>query len=253
MVGARNASAVGRKLASVIAADLGKEGYIVVSGLARGIDTAAHQAALSSGTIAAIAGGINVVYPRENADLQDAISRQGLVVTEMPPGTKPQATYFPRRNRIIAGLSMGVIIVEAAARSGSLITARLAAEAGREVMAVPGSPMDPRAQGTNSLIRNGATLVEDAQDVIDNLRGLQRLDLGEAIVPEFRTDIMTNREPSENERSRIVEALGFTAVSVDEIIRSCELDASIAAIILLELELAGKIERHAGNRVSLTA
>lgn len=253
MVGARNASAVGRKIAGLIAQEVGEAGYVVISGLARGIDTAAHQASLKTGTIAAIAGGINVVYPRENAELQDAISAQGLLVTEMPPGTKPQARHFPRRNRLIAGLSLGVIVVEAAARSGSLITARIAGEQGREVMAVPGSPMDPRAQGANSLIRNGATLVENAQDVIDALSGLRRLDLGEMDIPSFQGVTMAQQDPSEGDRDKVREALGFAPVSVDEIIRSCALEAAMVATILLELELAGKVERHAGNRVSLTA
>lgn len=252
MVGARNASAVGRKMASIIAGQLGDAGYVVVSGLARGIDTAAHQASLKTGTIAAIAGGVNVVYPQENADLQEAIAIHGLLVTEMPPGTKPQARHFPRRNRLIAGLGLGVIVVEAAAKSGSLITARLAGEHGREVMAVPGSPMDPRAQGANSLIRNGATLVENARDVIDVLSGLRRLDMSEMSVPSFEGAAIVNKEPSIQERDKLREAIGFTPVLVDELIRSCELEAAVVATILLELELAGKVERHAGNRVSLT-
>lgn len=170
IVGARNASAAACRFARQLAHELGREGVTVVSGLARGIDTAAHDGALASGTIGVIAGGIDVFYPPENEERQRRMFEEGLVVAEMPPGTEPRARHFPYRNRIIAGLSFGTVVVEAAPRSGSLITARLAAEMGREVMAVPGSPLDPRAQGCNGLIRDGATLVQNAMDVLEQVR-----------------------------------------------------------------------------------
>ena len=173
IVGARNASAAACRFARGLAYDLGQQDLVVVSGLARGIDSAAHDGALDSGTIAVIAGGIDVVYPPENAERQKALGERGLVLAEMPPGTEPRARHFPYRNRIIAGIEQGTVVVEAAPRSGSLITARLAAEAGREVMAVPGSPLDPRAQGCNQLIRDGATLVQSAADVIEAIRPLE--------------------------------------------------------------------------------
>ena len=169
MVGARNASANGRRLAQQIAGDLGAAGFAVVSGMARGIDAAAHQGALDSGTLAVLAGGVDVVYPEENRGLYGEIAARGLVLSEMPPGTVPQARHFPRRNRLISGLSLGVVVVEATPRSGSLITARLALEQGREVFAVPGSPLDPRSRGCNRLLRQGAGLVESAEDVVEVL------------------------------------------------------------------------------------
>ncbi len=179
MVGSRNASAAGRRIASTLAADLGKAGLTVVSGMARGIDGAAHEGALATGTVAVLAGGVDVVYPPEHAKLYDRIVEAGCVVSEMPPGTEPQASHFPRRNRLISGLALGVVVVEASTRSGSLITARLALEQGREVFAVPGSPLDPRSEGPNGLIKQGATLTRSAADVIEGLGDILRHPLRE--------------------------------------------------------------------------
>jgi DNA processing protein len=253
MVGARNASLNGRNFARRLAAELGRAGYVVASGMARGIDTAAHQGALASGTVAVLAGGVDVVYPPENESLWREIRDAGAVVSEMPVGTQPQASHFPRRNRIISGLSLGVVVVEAAARSGSLITARFAAEQGREVFAVPGSPMDPRAAGPNDLIRNGAVLTEGVADVLDVLGDLLRRPLAEPERGGFRPSAAP--EPGESElaatRASVAEALGPAPVTVDEIIRQCQLSPSMVSWVLLELELAGRLERHPGNRVSL--
>ena len=247
IVGARNASAAACRFARSLAHDLGSNGLVVVSGLARGIDSAAHDGAIESGTIGVIAGGIDVFYPPENKARQNAMFERGLVLAEMPPGIEPRARHFPYRNRIIAGISGGTIVVEAAPRSGSLITARLAAEAGREVMAIPGSPLDPRAQGCNQLIRDGATLVQNAADVI------------EAIQPS-RTRFASPRfdyEPqaaNDEEATDAVEALlGPSPVPVDELIRLSGASSGAVQMALLELDLAGRLERHAGNRVSLTA
>ena len=246
IVGARNASAAACRFARSLAHDLGREGLVVVSGLARGIDSAAHDGALESGTIAVIAGGIDVFYPPENEARQKALFESGLVLAEMPPGTEPRARHFPYRNRIIAGLGLGTIVVEAAPRSGSLITARLAAEAGREVMAIPGSPLDPRAQGCNQLIRDGATLVQNAADVI------------EAVQPNRIRPRQVACEPPaeafEGESVTSVEALlGTSAVPVDELIRLSGASSGAVQMALLELDLAGRLDRHAGNRVSLRA
>jgi DNA processing protein len=246
MVGARNASAAACRFARSLAHDLGREGVVVVSGLARGVDSAAHDGALETGTIGIIAGGIDVFYPPENEPRQKAMFERGLVLAEMPPGTEPRARHFPYRNRIIAGLILGTIVVEAAPRSGSLITARLAAEAGREVMAIPGSPLDPRAQGCNQLIRDGATLVQNAADVL------------EAVQPS-RTRVASPRfeyEPSADEFDgdavdAIETLLGPSPVPVDELIRLSGAPSGAVQMALLELDLAGRIDRHAGNRVSL--
>jgi DNA processing protein len=253
MVGARNASLNGRNLARRLATDLGGAGLVVASGLARGIDTAAHQGALASGTVAVMAGGADVVYPPENEGLWREIIQAGAVVSEMPPGTQPQASFFPRRNRIISGLALGVVVVEANARSGSLITARFAADQGREVFAVPGSPLDPRAAGPNDLIRHGATLTESADDVLNVLSDLLRRPLSEGRRAEFRGQSGGVPDDAEIERARsdILELLGPSAVSVDEIIRQCQLSPSVVSWVLLELELAGRLDRHPGNRVSL--
>lgn len=253
MVGARNASLNGRNFARRMAADLGGAGYVVTSGMARGIDTAAHQGALASGTVAVLAGGVDVVYPPENNDLWREIAAAGAVVSEMPVGTQPQASHFPRRNRIISGLSLGVVVVEANARSGSLITARFAADQGREVFAVPGSPMDPRAAGPNDLIRHGATLTEGVADVTDVLGDLLRRPLAEGKRADFRASSPVELDDSELDtaRARVAEALGPAPVMVDEIIRQCQLSPSMVSWVLLEVELAGRLERHPGNRVSL--
>jgi len=253
MVGARNASLNGRNFARRLAADLGRAGLVVTSGLARGIDTAAHQGSLSSGTVAVMAGGLDVIYPPENDGLWREIAETGTVVSEMPIGTQPQANHFPRRNRIISGLALGVVVVEANARSGSLITARFAADQGREVFAVPGSPMDPRAAGPNDLLRQGATLTETAADVMEVLGDLLRRPLAEPPRDLFRAAKAT--PPAETEvdsaRETVTSLLGPSAVTVDEIIRQCQLSASVVSLVLLELELAGRLERHPGNRVSL--
>ena len=248
IVGARNASAAACRFARGLAHDLGGEGLVVVSGLARGIDSAAHDGALDTGTIAVIAGGIDVFYPPDNEERQRAIDERGLVLAEMPPGTEPRARHFPYRNRIIAGISAGTVVVEAAPRSGSLITARLAAEAGREVMAVPGSPLDPRAQGCNQLIRDGATLIQTAADVAEAIR-----------IPSSSVQSPPARfEPAEELNGKdvfgdIEELLGSSPVPVDEIIRLSGASSGAVQMALLELDLAGRLDRHAGGRVSLRA
>jgi DNA processing protein len=248
IVGARNASAAACRFARGLAHGLGQEGVVVVSGLARGIDSAAHDGSLDSGTIAVIAGGIDVFYPPENEARQKDIGERGLLIAEMPPGTEPRARHFPYRNRIIAGLAAGTVVVEAAPQSGSLITARLAAEAGREVMAVPGSPLDPRAQGCNQLIRDGATLVQTAADVMESITHLN----GKVASPSRSFDHQ-GQPPVEAEsdiRLRIDELLGPSPVPVDEIIRLSGAEAGAVQLVLLELDLAGRLDRHAGNRVS---
>ena len=252
MVGARNASAAGRRFARDMAAELGQAGYVVVSGMARGIDTASHEGALATGTVAVVAGGVDIVYPPENQALHQALGERGLVLSEQPPGTEPTARHFPPRNRLISGLSLGLVVVEAAPRSGSLITARMAAEQGREVFAVPGSPMDPRYRGTNGLIRDGAVLTEGAADVIDGLRGM-RSPLAEPPAPEFTGQPIGSKGEIETDsaRARIVDLLGPVAVTVDELVRECQLSPPVVLTVLLELELAGRLERHPGNRVTL--
>jgi DNA processing protein len=246
IVGARNASAAACRFARSLAHDIGSEGLVVVSGLARGIDSAAHDGALESGTVAVIAGGIDVFYPPENEQRQKALSERGLVLAEMPPGTEPRARHFPYRNRIIAGLTLGTIVVEAAPRSGSLITARLAGEAGREVMAVPGSPLDPRAQGCNALIRDGATLVQNAADVIEAIQPAR----ARVASPEAGYD--PPAEQFDGEAAEAVESLlGPSPVPVDEIIRLSGAPSGAVQMALLELDLAGRLDRHAGGKVSL--
>ena len=227
---------------------MGVAGIVTVSGLARGIDSAAHDGSLASGTIAVIAGGLDVVYPPENEARQADIAESGLLIAEMPPGTEPRARHFPYRNRIIAGLCPGTVVVEAAPRSGSLITARLAAEAGREVMAVPGSPLDPRAQGCNQLIRDGATLVQNAADVIETLRPMS----GFASPRETYEQPAPAQEAGSDERARVEELLGPSPVPVDELVRQSQLPSGTVQLILLELDLAGRLDRHAGGKVSLT-
>ncbi|MFO0992993.1 MAG: DNA-processing protein DprA [Hyphomicrobiales bacterium] len=249
IVGARNASALGCKFARNLASELGQAGYVIVSGLARGIDTAAHQGALSSGTVAVLAGGIDIIYPPENDQLQAKIGETGALISEMLPGTVPRGVHFPRRNRIISGTSLGVIIVEAALRSGSLITARLAGEQGRDVFAVPGSPLDPRAQGTNRLIREGATLVTSVDDILEAL-GQQPRALAAPFVPEPAYDL-SSTQTSETDRSRITSLLSPVAVDLDTLIRESGASPSVVVTVLLELELAGKVTRQAGQLVSL--
>ena len=270
VVGARNASANGRRFARDLAAQLGRGGLAITSGLARGIDAAAHLGALETGSIAVVAGGVDVVYPAENQGLYDALVRQGAVVAELPLGTEPQARHFPHRNRIISGMSLGVVVVEAAARSGSLITARFALEQGREVFAVPGSPFDPRSRGCNDLLRNGATLTESAADVLSQLA--PQLQSAEPVrtVPPVTIPAPPPPIPSpasgggpgwgpaatdpvgdEAAVEMILERLGPTPVAVDELVRQCQMSAAAVATLLLELELAGQVERHPGNLVSL--
>ncbi|RMD63552.1 MAG: DNA-protecting protein DprA [Alphaproteobacteria bacterium] len=255
MVGARNASANGRRLARRMAADLGAAGLTVISGLARGIDAAAHQGALDAGTVAVVAGGVDVVYPEENRALHEAIVGQGVVVSEMPLGTIPQARHFPRRNRLISGLALATLVVEAALRSGSLITARLALEQGREVLAVPGSPLDPRARGCNHLIRQGAILAESAKDVLDALAGPLRGAVTEPQGPDFAPAPMLPDDEMQLApvRRAVAELLGPTPVAVDELVRQCQVSAALIQTVVLELELAGRVERHPGNRVALLA
>ncbi len=264
MVGARNASAGGCLFAREIAAGLGAGGLVVVSGMARGIDTAAHEGALAAGTgtVAVLAGGVDVTYPPENADLHERIAAEGAVISEQPMGLQPTARHFPPRNRLISGLSLGVLVVEAAPRSGSLITARMALEQGREVFAVPGSPRDPRALGANKLIREGALLTETADDVIEalnsSMRGVfeahARTSLGYSppiSAPISPSDGPQSAPESDDARENIVEKLGSAPVTVDELVRECQLSARIVQGAILELELAGRIERHPGNRISL--
>ena len=254
IVGARNASAGACRFARQLALDLGNDGIVVTSGLARGIDTAAHVGALPTGTIGVIAGGIDVVYPPENRDLQAAIAARGMLIAEQAYGTEPRARHFPHRNRIIAALSSGTVVVEAAPKSGSLITARLAAEAGREVMAVPGSPMDPRARGCNHLIREGATLVQDARDVAELIRpiGGNVIRTPRHYVSEPSLFAAQDLEHSDS-RQIVTNLLGMTGVAVDEIVRQSGLPPSEVQMVLLELELAGRLERGAGAKVKLTA
>lgn len=254
IVGSRNASIAGAKFAAMMARECGRAGYTVTSGLARGIDTAAHRASLETGTIAVLAGGLDQPYPPENLPLLDEITDgAGLAVSEMPFGWEPRARDFPRRNRLIAGISLGVIVVEAAERSGSLITARMATEFGRLVFAVPGSPLDPRCHGTNGLLKQGAIVTTGPADVIEALAPLSRLDLfSDSVVEEPDRVGGDMLPPDDDERAMIVSALGPTPVDVDDIIRHTGLPASSVYLILLELDLAGRLHRHAGGLVSLS-
>lgn len=260
IVGGRNASAAGLRLAEMLAEDLAPQ-LTVISGLARGIDGIAHTAAMRTGrTVAAIAGGLDVAYPMENTNLQRLIGERGAVITEAAPGTQPQARHFPRRNRLIAGLSLGVVVVEAARRSGSLITARLAQELGREVFAVPGSPLDPRARGGNDLLRDGAILTETAEDVLDNLSGFgalfpvrtPRMETSEETSCDFEpADQLEGSSDLGNARSQVVGLLSPTPVKVDDLVRRCQLSPAAVLAVLLELELAGRVETLPGNRFAL--
>ena len=255
MVGARNGSAVGQKLTRQLATELGLEGFVIASGLARGIDTAAHLAALERGTIAVLAGGIDIVYPPENTDLQRAIGEQGLLLSERSPGFAPRGKDFPRRNRLISGISLGVVVVEAAERSGSLITARFAGEQGREVFAVPGSPLDPRSAGTNNLLKQGACLVTSARDIVEALApmlGRPAEPFGpELSAPEDGAAPEPLPDIAQTERERIVGALGPSPVDIDEVARATGIAVRKVHIVLLELDLAGKLQRHGQQLVSL--
>lgn len=255
IVGARNASLNGRTLAERIARGLGAQGYVVASGLARGIDTAAHTGSLSTGTIACVAGGVDVVYPSENQTLWDQIRDQGAIISENPLGMEPTAQHFPRRNRLISGLSQGVVIVEASLKSGSLITARCAADQGRDVFAVPGSPLDPRAQGPNSLLKDGAVLVENADDVARHLISFRTSRMAERAhtpyepdLPDQPLDEMVLTEA----RTHIRALLSFTPAALDDVIRTSGLPVAIVQTVILELELAGSAQRLSGNRIVLT-
>jgi DNA processing protein len=242
VVGAREASMAACRLAGELAGALGAAGFVVASGLARGIDAAAHRAALPTGTVAVLAGGIDQVYPPQNAGLQAAIAADGLLLSESPWGAPPVARAFPRRNRIVSGLSKGVVVIEAAARSGSLITAHRAAEQGRDVFVVPGSPADPRYAGSNSLIRDGAILTRDANDILGVL-GAPRSARQALVKPRGN--------PAHPEASKVLSALGSVPTLVDELVRRCQVSAAAVAEVLLALELEGRLERHRGNRVSL--
>jgi len=251
IVGSRNASGAGLKFAQTIARDLGNAGFAIASGLARGIDQAAHRVTLQSGTVAVLAGGHDRIYPPEHDDLLlDIIEQGGGAISEMPMGHGPRARDFPRRNRLISGVSLGVVIIEAAHRSGSLITARFANEQGREVFAVPGSPLDPRAAGTNDLIKQGATLVTEAADVINAVQPIMGRPL-ELPIAESDHKRMVDDEPRADERTRVVNLLGPSPVGIDDLIRMSDVSAAVVRTVLLELELAGRLERHGGGMVSL--
>jgi DNA processing protein len=250
MVGSRNASGAGLKFTQMIARELGEAGFVVVSGLARGIDAAAHKASLATGTVAVLAGGQDRIYPAEHASLLDAILPEGAALSEMPLGWEPRAGDFPRRNRLISGLSLGVVIVEAAKRSGSLITARCALEQGREVFSVPGSPLDPRAEGTNGLIKQGATPVTETADIISVLQPI--MEQHELLAREPERDIVPDDgDPAEDERARVVALLGPAPVQIDDLVRMAQSSPAVVRMVLLELEIAGRIERHGGALVSL--
>ncbi|MBT3990308.1 MAG: DNA-protecting protein DprA [Rhodospirillaceae bacterium] len=253
MVGTRNASINGHRIAASFAKGFGEAGFLVSSGMARGIDTSSHEGALATGTVAVLAGGVDIVYPKENQNLYEQICETGVVISEMPVGTVPQARHFPRRNRIISGAARGIVVIEAAKRSGSLITARMALEQNREVFAVPGSPLDPRAKGTNELIRQGAHLADSGEEIIQILNEQFMSPLTE---PEpFEIKQQNKDQPNQVEItsawSDVQKILNTSPVSVDEIIRRCHMSPAVVSWILLEIELAGRLERHPGNQVSI--
>jgi DNA processing protein len=248
IVGSRNASGAGLKFAGAIARDLGDAGFVIASGLARGIDQAAHRASLASGTVAVLAGGHDRIYPAEHEGLlAELLDAGGAAISEMPVGHVPRARDFPRRNRLISGTALGVVVVEAAHRSGSLITARVAAEQGREVFAVPGSPLDPRAAGTNDLIKQGATLTTGASDVIDAVEPI----MGRPLVVREPDDEPLTSEPDSSDRDRVISLLGPSPVLLDDLIRMAGASPAVVRTVLLELELAGRLERLGGGLVSL--
>jgi len=250
IVGSRNASGAGLKFAQTLARELGEAGFVIASGLARGIDQAAHRHSLHTGTVAVLAGGHDRIYPPEHEGLLAELLQSGTAISEMPLGHAPRARDFPRRNRLISGVALGVVIVEAAHRSGSLITARVAAEQGREVFAVPGSPLDPRAAGTNGLIKQGAMLVTEAADVINAVRPIMGRPI-ELPIAEADDDLPMPSEPDANERTRIVNLLGPSPIGLDDLIRMANASPTVVRTVLLELELAGRLERHGGGLVSL--
>jgi DNA processing protein len=250
IVGSRNASAAGLKFAGQLAHELGQAGFVIISGLARGIDQAAHRASLASGTIAVLAGGHDRIYPPEHEDLLAAIlAGSGGAISEMPLGHEPRARDFPRRNRLISGAALGVVVVEAAHRSGSLITARMAGEQGREVFAVPGSPLDPRAAGTNDLLKQGAILVTGAADIVEAVAPIMERPLSLPLRED--DDERFAPDPESHDREQIVSLLGPSPVSIDDLIRISGIAPAVMRTVLLELELAGKLERHRGGLVSL--
>lgn len=250
IVGARNASLNGRKFAEKLAKDLGAGGQIVASGLARGIDAAAHTGALSTGTVAAVAGGVDVIYPPENTSLYQQIKSEGCIVAESPLGMEPMAKHFPKRNRIISGVSSGVIVVEATLKSGSLITARMAAEQGRDVYAVPGHPFDPRASGPNKLIQDGATLVQGAADILDNIAQFSAIRPAMEDGPQERwMPAALSENDAEDVREIVLQNISSVPLTVDELVRNCHLTIPAVQMVLLELELAGRIQRLPGNRI----
>lgn len=254
VVGSRNASISGAKFAAMIARDAGRAGYGITSGLARGIDTAAHRASLETGTIAALAGGLDRPYPPENIGLLNEITAgRGLAISEMPFGWEPRARDFPRRNRLIAGISLGVAIVEAAHRSGSLITARYAADFGRLVFAVPGSPLDPRCHGTNDLLKQGAIVTTSPEDILEALAPLSQYELLPKAMREPDSDARTDgpTTTNENDRAALADKLGPTPVEIDDIVRHTGLSPAQVYLLLLELDLAGRLDRHTGGLVSL--
>jgi len=255
MVGARNASMNGRNFAKKLALELGQSGQIIVSGLARGIDTKAHEGAIETGTIAVVAGGIDVVYPRENQALYEDIKQRGLILAESPLGMEPIARHFPKRNRIVSGLSAGVIVIEATIKSGSLITARMAGEQGRDVYAVPGYPADPRSQGPNKLIKEGATLVQNAQDILDGLNdfsGGTIMQDNKQTVTEFAQSPSNQDEKQVDDiRDAVLQNLSQMPSNIDELSRTCHVSIPELQVALLGLELAGRLQRLPGNRVVL--
>jgi DNA processing protein len=256
MVGARNASLNGKKFARKIAKELGQSGQIIVSGLARGIDTNAHEGALETGTIAVVAGGIDVIYPRENTDLYEQIKQRGLILAESPLGMEPIARHFPKRNRIVSGLSTGVIVIEATFKSGSLITARMAGEQGRDVYAIPGYPLDPRAQGPNKLIQDGAVLITHAQDILNAINiyggGKALKDYAVQEIPDFSiVENIDDEKSTEDINAILMENLSQMPVGVDELSRACHISVPSMQMALLEMELAGRLQRLPGNRVVL--
>jgi DNA processing protein len=249
IVGSRNASAAGAKMAERLARELGAAGFGVASGLARGIDAAAHRASLATGTVAVLAGGHDRVYPPEHAPLVDELVETGAAISEMPFGWEPRARDFPRRNRLISGVALGVVVIEAAKKSGSLITARMALEQNREVFAVPGSPLDPRAEGSNGLLKQGAVLVTEVEDIISVLRPIVG-HLPEQPIEEPAPTTPAD-EPEANARARIIGLLGPTPVAIDDLIRLSGCSPAVVQTTLLELELAGRLDRQRGGLVAM--
>lgn len=254
IVGARNASATGCQFARKLASDAGAKKLLVVSGLARGIDTAAHAGSLATGTVAVMASGIGQIYPPENKPLHDSIAQTGCVITEQPFNMAPHSRSFPGRNRIIAGLSQGTVIVEAAMKSGSLITAKFALDQNRDVFAVPGSPLDPRCKGTNHLLRQGAHICESIEDIMENLREPFVLHAGEEDAANYSHNKLIPNDGERSEARRLITSkLGYAPVAIDELLAQCQMTPNLLSLILLELELAGKLQRHPGHKVALTA